>query len=275
MLNLVEVRTAQGKLLSLPIGDDISSGYSVRNMGGLGPVKATIVSSSFASSDGEQYQSARRDSRNITMKLGIEPDYLENTVTALRKQLGNVFFVPKSQVSLRFYDDDDTTVDIQGRVESCDPDLFSNDQEVDISIINFDPDFIDVNTYTVNGTTVASTAFTTIEYPGSVETGMVFTLNVDRSITQFTIYNQPEDDQIRTLDFAASLQAGDVVTISTVQGNKYVNLSRGGVTTSLLYGMTPQSSWIELFPGMNKLRVYTTGEPMDYSLTYTPRYGSL
>ncbi len=54
MLIKVEARTSSGALLILPL-DDVSSGYVVEEIEGLDPVKATLVSSSFAQADGEQY----------------------------------------------------------------------------------------------------------------------------------------------------------------------------------------------------------------------------
>jgi hypothetical protein len=79
------------------------------------------------------------------------------------------------------------------------------------------------------------------------------------------------------MDFSASLVAGDIVTISTVRGNKQVTLNRGGTLSSLLYAMSSQSiNWVELIPGGdNVIRFYATGAAIPFDLTYTPRYGGL
>jgi hypothetical protein len=55
MLTGVEVRTIQDNLLALSL-DDPSSGFIIEEIEGLDPVKASVVSSSFATMDGEQYQ---------------------------------------------------------------------------------------------------------------------------------------------------------------------------------------------------------------------------
>lgn len=273
MITKVEARTPQGTLLSLPLGD-ISGGYSLQKITGLDPVKATIVSSPFANADGEQYQSARREKRNLVVTLGFETDYITNSVRTLRRNLYE-FFQPKSNVSLRFYDDDGLTVNIDGRVESFDSDLFSDDPTVDISILCFDPDFVNVNSSAISGSTVASTTNSLIQYDGDIESGFALTLNVNRALTEFTIYNTGADGIVRSLDVAASLVSGDVVSISTISGDKYVRLTRSGVTSSLLYGMTTQSDWIEFSPGDNHFRVYATGAAIPYSISYTERYGGL
>jgi hypothetical protein len=278
VLTRVDVSTPQGDLLSFQLDDDVS-GFLVQNIDGLDPVKATLVSSGFAGVDGEQYQSARRETRNIKLTVGLEPDPLTDSVRGLRKRLYG-YLMPKSEVLLTFYDDDGPTVNIAGRVESLESALFSQEPVVDISIICYDPDFIDPVTVhlPVAGqtlTTTSGSAQTNINYAGTVDTGTVFTLNVNRTMSDFTIYHQPPNDDLRQLDFSAPLVAGDVLTISSVVGDKGVTLNRGGTISSLLYAMSPQSSWIEFMPGVNKISFYTTGAAVPYTIDYVAKYGGL
>lgn len=276
MLEKVEVLTEQGVLLTLPL-QDISQGFSVQNIDGLDPVKATIVSSTFGQMDGEQFQSARREKRNIILTLGYEPDYTSGTMQDLRKKL-YAFFMPKSRVLLRFFQTGEPVVQIYGRVESFDSAKFSQEPTAVISIINFDPDFYNPTPVVLTGNTTASTIETTHSYPGSVETGILFRLMINRAnLTEFTIYHRPPDDTLRSLEFstATALQVGDVISISTIPGNKFVTLTRGGVDTSFLFGVSPQSNWISLFPGDNKLRIYAEGAGIPYQIEYTTKYGGL
>lgn len=273
MLTKIEVRNNQGALLILPL-EDISDGLVLEDVEGLDPVKATIVSSKFAQQDGSQFHSTRREERNILIKLGLEPDYISNTVRDLRKRLYN-FFMPESEVNLRFYMADGLEVDILGRVESCEAPLFTKEPEMDISIICFDPDFIELESVVIIGTTTSSSTETVITYDGTVKTGIQLVLNVDRSITEFTIYHRPPDGVLRTMDFAASLIDGDVLTISTVTGKKGATLNRGGTISSLLYGVSPQSNQIELDHGENNIRVYAEGAGIPFEITYLNRYGGL
>lgn len=273
MLTQVEVRTTLGKLLVLPM-DDISGGYVIEDILGLDPVKATLVSSSFANLDGAKYQSSRRETRNILLKLGLEPNYITKSVRDLRIHLYS-FFIPKTQISLRFYMSDDLVVDIIGIVETCETALFTKEPKVNISIMCFDPDFVELDPIVVAGDTVADLDEFNIEYGGSVETGIQFVLNVDRALSEFTIYHRPADNILRTFDFSASLEADDILTINSVVGEKYITLSRLSTLTSLLYGKSPQSNWIELMPGDNHFRVYAVGVPIPFTITYTPRHGGL
>lgn len=275
MLTKVEVLTDQGVLLTLPL-QDVSNGFIVENIDGLDPVKATIVSSSFAQLDGEQYQSARREKRNLIIRLALEPNYAVNSVQGLRNTLYQ-FFMPKSRVRLRFFSVGLPVLDIKGRIESFDAPKFTKEPTATISILCFDPDFFDPTPVLINGNTVATGTETTHTYPGTVETGFLFKLLINRAITEFTMYHRPSDDSLRALEFQSPLpmEAGDVLAISTQPGNKYATLTRAGVATSILYGISPQSNWINFFPGPNKLRVYAEGAPVPYSIEYTTKYGGL
>jgi len=273
MITKVQAINAAGSLLDLELGD-VSDGYALEEIGGLGPVKATIVSSSYAKLDGSQYQSARREARNITFKIGLEPDYSSQTVQGLRRAL-YAYFMPKSAVSLKFFDADGTEYDIAGRVETCEPDIFTQEPMMNVSIINFDPDFLAPATTRITGNTTDLTTLQNITYPGTIEAGFLFTLNVNRVESDFTIYMTGPDNSVSQLDFIDSLLSGDKIEISTVPGNKYVQRTRGGVVTQVLYAVTPQSKWVNLQPGLNKIRVYTTGAAIPWTLDYVPRYGGL
>lgn len=273
MLTAVEVRTEQGQLLSLPL-QDVVSGYIIEEIEGLDPVKATLVSSSFANMDGEQYHSSRRETRNIVLKIGLEPDYVNDSVQDLRRGLYG-FFMPKSLVNLRFIMSDGLEVDIQGRVESFETPLFTKEPEVDISVICFDPDFFDATPVVVSGNSTALTTESLIPYDGTVDTGVLFTLNVNRSLSAFTVYHRDPSGTLRSLDFQAALVNGDIVKVSTVTGNKYARKTTGGTESSALYAVSPQSYWMKFQPGDNYIRVYAVGAAIPYTLTYVNRYGGL
>lgn len=272
MLYKVEARTPQGNLLTLQL-DDISEGIIVEDITGLDPVKATLVSSSFAQQDGSQYQSARRENRNITMKLSLDPNG-DDSVFDLRNRLYQ-YFMPKAEVSMRFYMTEGLEVDIAGRVESLETELFTQDPEANISIINFDPDFYDPTPVVITGMHTSDTGPTTINYAGSVDTGMVFSIAIADNKSELTIYHTTPDGVLRTLDFSGPLVAGDVLKISTVTGDKEATLTHLGSDSSVLYGVSPQSAWMALESGENTIQVYAEGDSSPVTITYTSRYGGL
>jgi hypothetical protein len=278
MLVRVEVRTPQGTLLNLPL-EDTSSGLFIEEIAGLDPVKATLVSSSFANVDGEQNHSARREARDIALKIGIETDYVTNSVRSLRDRLYS-FFMTKSVVYLRFVHDDDFAVDIVGTVEVFEAPIFTAEPQANVSVRCFNPDFVVPSPTVLELVTVDGTeeneGWIDIDYDGTVETGIVVELTLNRVEQALSIYNQVPGGTIRQLDFSAPLAIGDIVRISTVPGSKGATMTRAGTLTSVLYGVSPQSAWISLEQGTNRFRVYATGTPaIPYTLTYLTRYGGL
>lgn len=275
MLVRAEARTDRGALLSLIIGD-FSNGYEVRDIGGLDPVSAVLVSSSFANQDGETYQSARRDKRNIILDLGIHANHVDLSVTELRKTLYE-FFMPKNKVNFRFISDDLPTVEISGRVETMDSPRFTKDPKANISVVCFDPDFLVLTPVVVPGNTTSGTTEMEIDYEGTVETGALVKININRTVSDFTIFQRLADNSVRTLEFESPtpMVAGDVLEISTTPGSKGAWLTRAGVRTSVLYAIAPSSAWISLDPGVNNFRIFTAGAAIPYTIEYTIRLGGL
>lgn len=277
MLIALEARNRAGALLSLPL-DDVSDGIIVESIEGLDPVKATLVSSSFAALDGAHYQSSRREPRNIKITLGMEPEFETESVRDIRNRIYS-FFMPKSEVRLSFRQLDGQVVDISGRVESCDTPLFVKEPQVVISMLCFDPDFVDltpvVHDYATSGNTTDEAGKLVIDYDGTVETGFLLTLLLNRHIFDFIVYHRPPDGTLRTLYVSHAFDNSDVFKVNTQVGEKSAIRTRNGVDSSILYALSPQSSWLELQPGVNVIRVYTEGAAIPYNIRYTNKYGGL
>lgn len=274
MIISLEVSNPQGALLNLPF-DDESGSFFVESIEGLEPVKATLVSSGFAQLDGAQYQSSRREPRNIKIRLGLEPADTES-VQDLRDRLYE-FFMPKTQANLKFRLSGGTGAsrDISGRIEEFLAPLFVKEPAADISLMCFDPDFYDPVSVVVEGATTDLQTPFVVAYPGTVETGFVFNLTVNRTLSAFTIYHTSPDGILNSIDFTYPLLAGDVLTISTAQGAKSIMLKRGNADSSVLYGMSAQSNWLELQQGDNSFRVYAVGAAVPFTMTYVAKYGGL
>lgn len=273
MLTKVEVLTPNGQTLSLPL-QDVGAGFLVKEIEGLDPVNATLISSPFGNLDGEEYQSSRREKRNVVIKLGLTPDYAFTSVSELRSALYG-YLMPKMNVLLKFFMDDVLFVQIQGRVESLITPLFTKEPEVAISLLCFKPDFVAPTSVVVPGNTTGTTTEQLISYPGTIETGFLLTLNVNRALSQFIINNRLASGETPSMEFVGPLVAGDVLKISSMAGNKYATLTRAGVDTSILWGVSPAASWINLFPGANNVRVQATGAAIPFTITYTAKYGGL
>jgi hypothetical protein len=280
MFSKTEVRNSTGDLLTLQLGDT-SSGIYIQEFTGLDPVKASIVSSAFANHDGSVYQSSRRDNRNITIKLSLDPDPAVSTVRSLRQQLYN-FFMTKQMVTLKFFVDeiDDISEDgyqIVGRVESFASAMFAQEPIVDISIICFDPDFIDPVTVVLPGTTTAGTTPTHITYPGTSPAGMLLSIEFDRTCSAVTVYSGAPGMPTGAMNITipGGFLAGDIMTFSSNPGDKGAWLVRDGGSSPALYAIDPQAYWPVLYPGDNTLRVYASGAAIPTNVSYNVRYGGL
>lgn len=288
LLNTLQVTNSRGQVLNLPL-DDVSSGFIVTNIDGLDPVEATLVSSSFANLDGEEYKSSKRTTRNIKITLGLDPDFSTSDVKALRDQLYS-FFMPKTVANMVFtmfdkYSDSVVTqyksFNIAGRIETFVSPMWAKDPTVDISLICYDPDFLDPAPTIFSGVTTDGLSLVppyTLTYDGSVDSGVLFTLSPEHSLTAFSIYQTLPDGSLAQADFTSILAAGDVLTMSSVPGAKYVRVAvsggLGGIA-SALYSMSPQSAWLTLQPGDNILVVKASGDPIPFTIEYTNRYGGL
>lgn len=276
MLTKIEVNDGQGHTLSLPFAD-VSAGYTIKNIDGLDPVKATIVSTAFAQLDGSQLQSARRENRNIVLTLGLDPYLQGASVKSLRAAL-YAYFMPKSFVTFKFFDENVAYATIAGQVESFETPLFARDPEVVISVLCPDPSFLAVTPLTVNSNTVAAGGVETpITNPGSIESGYLLSFTANRVLTGVTIQNRRPDNSVVTLDLSAGIAVGDGVAISTMPLDKYVTVMHLGTEKSVLYGLTAASKFGPLWPGVNNFRVThsAAGAIVPFKLIYTPKYGGL
>ena len=273
MLTAVAVTNSRGDTLTLPLGDT-SNGYAVRDVEGLDPVNATLTTSSLAQQDGAQPQNARRDTRNITMKLGFVPDWVVNDVRSLRSALYD-YLMPKANVKMGFYYDGSLFALADGQVESFENTAFSADPEVDISVICYNPDFYGPDVVSLSGDSDPDPVPYTVSYAGTSDAGVIFTLNIDRALSEFTISNTAPDGTFQKMTVDGAFVSGDVVKIVTVPGSKAVTLTRSAVTTSALTGLASTSSWISLKKGDNLFKVMASGAAIPFTMDYTPQYGGL
>ena len=260
------------------------SGLVVKDIQGLGPVKSNIVTSNYANQDGERINSTRRGKRNVVITLTLDPDYSERTVGSLRDYVYQ-FFTPPLPVNLKFalhdpYTDSAALAnqvrEVEAVVESCEPDIFTAEPTLVASLICEESDLKGVDLIEINGSSVNDLTETIINYEGNIPTGFLLSVMPNRTIEGFTVYLQNEQNELRILQYDSEEGSGDQIDVSSLRGEKFVNLISGGETTSVPWKLTPQSDWLELFPGENRIRVYIPGEfPVPWEASYYPRYGGV
>lgn len=276
MLTSIQLREEDNTIiLSLPVGaPNPYTGMFLKNVDGLGAVKADVSISSFASYDGGIYQSSRAGVRNIVMTVGLDPRYdYENDVSTLRDQLYS-HFPPKSPAMLVFISDNfvggsAAVKRIHGIVESVEPVIFSKEPEVQISILCPRPYFESYAAYSITGAT--GTPLDTSLF-GTAPAGFLFDMvlpNIAYDLTLETEFDEP-------LRFEWAMQVGDRVRISTVNGNKFVRLTRSGQSISALDGIVSGPMNMSLDRRTKSFIVNRlTGIDNPYTIHYTPEYVGL
>lgn len=282
LLEKLDILNAMGSTLTLPLEKD-TKGFFVRDVKGLGPVKATLTSSTVASLDGAWFSSGRREPRNLLIKLGLDPDYSLYSAHDLRNELYD-YLMPNTEakVKLRMYDhrktgylDQYLNVEIDVRVESLELDMFTRDPSVDISLIAYRPEFVDPENTIFEGVTTDTLDEELLDYQGTINTGVLFTIFPNRALREFTIYHIPPNQKLYKVYYTQELEDSTTLEISSIPGNKYVRRYTNGIESNRLPFLAPQSDWLTLMPADNKIRVYAEGAPVPYTIEYQNKYGGL
>lgn len=248
----------------------------VQDIQGLDPVKATINTTEYADIDGGYFTGASVDIRNIVITFGYNPDWAENTIETLRQTLYQ-YFMPKQAIRLTFTSTHLPPVQIDGFVESMEPNIFSQDPSVAVSIICPDPPFVGVDEVTLDLITVAFVPVTvdTVGYIGSVETPfhMVISKGSGPDVGSIII---GIETQYGHFNFAADgIDATTTLEFDSTDGAREIIEHRAGVTGSLMGALYADPLWHKLQPGGNNLCVITGSGGQSAVVTYHPRFGGL
>ena len=281
MLAKVEAYSSWPDAPELPLSDHgiETDLIQIRNIDGLGPVKATVNTSPYGSMDGAAYSGSLVPVRNIVITLGLNPDWNVYSMESLRRLVYS-YFMSKQNVRLVFYSNDEMpTVEIYGYVEDVVPSIFSKDVEMQVSIICPDPYFTSVNPIVVAGIAQAAAVPREIIYHGSIETGIFVKVTEQATPDPNTVAIQLGDPAVTYFRVTAPVTATKYLVMNSIPGNKYVqNVELGtGVITNLLAKASIEvgSIWPTLVPGRNEFSVITNSGIQDWELTYFERFGGL
>ena len=280
MINAITVVNQAGESLRINLRNPAETGFLISSIDGLGPVKGSLNIAEVVTSDGGQFNSARKSTRNIVIHLYFYEDNVDGlSIEELRRKSYRYFKV-KRRVSL-LIETDTRNYLTYGYVESNDPDIFSSRESSQISIICPDPYLYGTSAVSADMSSLTSTfefpfsnesltqrllvlgelssepAFVII-YEGDSDNGVTIDIRAQQTLTgTLTLFNEIIDgsmaidlDKISTLTGAA-VGIGDVIEINTVIGNKYAKLIRSGVETNILNCIDRDASWFQLVSGDN------------------------
>lgn len=134
MIESLIITNYKNESLILNLKNPYSSGIVVCNVGGLGPEKANINTTELANSDFTIFNSAKMNQRNITLELRpIIEAGIVNSIEEGRMKIYN-YFPLKSQIKFQVNTDIKKLYNY-GYIETCEPNIFSDDESISISII--------------------------------------------------------------------------------------------------------------------------------------------
>lgn len=285
MLTQIDVHSSHTPPTGFALANSNTDPIQVRGITGLGPVKASVNTTPFGSIDGEAYKGSSVGKRNIVFTFGLNPNWVDQSIASLR-QLLYEYFMPKQSVKLTFHSDLPTCA-IYGIVESFEPNIFSRDPEIQVSIICPMPDFVSVASSQVNGIVGDGSTSIVIDYEGTISTGFVLEVRSTVGNVAYTgnieVQNQVDLLQspfVNTMDLTAidvTVDTTKYFKMSSVRGDKYVYsiTTFDSIITDILKTISPDTKWPVLEPGSNEFQVVAAESGQSWQLTYFKRFGGL
>ena len=270
-----------GDRVKLELGKPEVSGFLIKSVTGLGPVKANVNTTEVVTNDGSMFNSARLSQRNIVFQLAFVETVYGETIEDIR-QKSYKYFPAKKSVEI-VIETDNRYVKIKGYVESNEPDIFSSQEGTQISIICPDPYFYSAGEdgnnvtdfYTIDpmfefpfsneSLTDPLLIFGEIQiktegvitYHGDSEIGVVIYIHAIGPATNINIYNTETREvmMINTTKLekltGKGLVASDDIVINTTKGEKSITLVRDGASYNILNCLDKNTDWFTLSKGDN------------------------
>lgn len=288
MILSLTVTNYLGESLTIPMKNSESTGFILHDMTGLGPPTASVNTSKVATKDGSKYNSARAEERNIVLPMYFAPI---PTIEDARHR-SYKYFPLKKPVILAFKTDN-RECQIVGYVETNEPDICSDREGCQVSIICPNPYFSSIyDTVTSFSGVEASFEFpfsnedtsnphiefgkivvkaeNLVRYEGDAESGVQIRITASATVKNITIYNVDTrgtmhiyHDKLAALT-GSGIVKGDEIIITTDKGSRSVTLLRNGTSTNILNAIDPRNDeWFSLTKGDN-IFAYTVDEGSDY-----------
>lgn len=275
MIKSITVTNHLNESIKLELGFPERSGFLIQEISGLGPVKADINVSELSNIDGSIYNSARLPSRNIVFKLVL----LESPTIEDTRQKSYKYFPIKKRVRL-LIETTNRTAEIFGYVESNEPIIFSRQETTQISIVCPNPYFYSEGKQLISFTgfekvfsfpfsneslsdkllimgNILKNQIQTVLYEGDSEIGFNIEIHAVGTAKHVMFYNVNtlENMKIDTDKLIAltgqPIIMGDSIFISTIKGDKSIQLLREGVYYNIINCLDRDATWMFLRKGDN------------------------
>lgn len=281
MIHSFAITNHLGDRIKLDLWKPEVSGFLIKSITGLGPVKATVNTTEVITNDGSIFNSSRLSQRNIVFHLIFVDTIYGETIEDVR-QKSYKYFPAKKMVEI-VIETDNRLVRTSGYVETNEPNIFSSREGTSISIICPDPFFYSIGEdgnnvtdfYTIDpmfefpfsneSLTEPLLIFGEIQlktegvvtYHGDAEIGVMIYIHAIGPASNINIYNTEtrevmkiDTDKLKKLT-GKGLVASDDIIINTSKGDKSITLVREGVSYNILNCLDKNTDWFMLEKGDN------------------------
>lgn len=281
MIRAITTTNHLGESIRLDLSHPETSGFIIKKIDGLGPVKADINMTELATNDGAKKNSARLNSRNLVLYLEFFDIPGQWSIEDLR-QATYKYWPNKKEINF-LIETDNRIAETKGTIESNDPEIFSEKEGCVISIMCEDSYLYSAGKDGTNRTifygteprfefpfsnesltenliefgAIENKTEGTIYYDGDAEVGITITIHAIGEATGLTIYNTGTREIMRINDeklialMGSGISAGDEITITTSRGQKGITMLRSGRITNIINALEKPIKWFQLAKGDN------------------------
>jgi len=262
-----------------------TSNYKVVGVSGL-TYPTSNINTSEGIMDGAYYNSQRLQMRNIVIDI-----MLDGNVEANRQQLYKIFPI-KSKCTI-YFQNENRNVKIDGWIEVVGGDLFSQQEQIQVSIICPQPYFEGLTAiqeelsrivklfefpFSIQDpipiSEIQALPFCTIQNGGDMKCGCILEISILGDVKGLRIYNTTTQEMFG-IDY--DFQAGDIIMIDTTTRNKKCIVKRNNAEINLLFYRAVGSKWFQLVSGANDFtfRVSEGQEFVKILFTVVERFGGV
>lgn len=291
MINSIWSTTKSGDRLDVDLFDPYSSGLVVKEINGLGPVKADLGMERYALIDGAFLKGVRVGTRTVDLTLIPYGDDIQ-----FFRRKAYEYFEVGEQIEFGVVTDH---VSVKGDfyVESFEPNIFSQQEELKIGLVSLDPywrtsspqisglvGFNDVtplfqfpfssseNKEIVFGD-LSNTTGKDVRYQGDKSTGVIITFEFQNTVANLVVANTTHNETM-TISKGGNFYKGEKLIIDTRQHKKNITHRVNGVDSWIPGILSATSQWLQLYPGVNTLALSFAGasDSVDVTIEFETLY---
>lgn len=269
-----KIENTKGAVLTLTQNE---SAYQVYNITGLGPPSAKINTSNVAGLDGAKFNSAKLETRNIVIYIKLNGEIEKNRIRLYS-------YFPTKEWCNFFYKNNSLDVHIEGYVESVEVTPFTDQEELQVSIICPDPYFKALDEI-IDDISKVSAAFdfpfainledpvpistldiskvTDVYNASESSTGVIIEVDVLGAVDKLLIQSVSTGE---TFQLVYAFVADDRILINTRKSQKSITLVRDGVEHNIFTAIVKGSTFFQLSLGDNYFSYTVNDDANDENL---------